>query len=59
YGFLAAEDGEDYFFHATDLARPLVWNDMRIGMRLDFDVKKRPSEDRAGAAFNLRLHGSM
>ncbi|MBW1987999.1 MAG: NYN domain-containing protein [Deltaproteobacteria bacterium] len=59
YGFIAGENGHDYFFHATDLESPLVWNDMRVGMRLDFEVKKEPTVDRAGAAGNIRIHGSL
>ncbi len=56
FGFIEAEDGRDYFFHLTDLQPGLYFDDIVEGQQVDFDVKKQPSEDKAGAAQNVRRH---
>ncbi|HWO56500.1 MAG TPA: NYN domain-containing protein [bacterium] len=56
YGFLQGSDGRSYFFHITDITAGLDFNALEEGWQLDFDVKRHPSEDKAGAAANVRPH---
>lgn len=37
YGFIRAEDGVDYFFHASELRGGLVFEDIREGEAVRFD----------------------
>ncbi len=55
FGFIEADDGRDYFFHISDLHPGLHFDDIQEGMEVDFEVKKQPSADRAGAAQSVRL----
>ncbi len=50
YGFIAAEDGSDYFFHLTELVEELDWETLEENMAVKFDIKAYPSENKAGAA---------
>jgi cold shock protein len=54
FGFIAASDGNDYFFHFSDLQSGLVFDKLQIGLPLIFDIKKLPSEGKAGAAQNVK-----
>ncbi len=54
YGFLASLDGNDYYFHLTDLAGEIDFGELREGQRVEFEVRRRPSDDKAGAAMNVR-----
>jgi cold shock CspA family protein len=54
FGFIHADDGQDYFFHLTDLQTGLEFDDLGEGLSVDFEVKKEPSYDKAGAAQNVR-----
>jgi cold shock CspA family protein len=54
YGFIRAEDGQDYFFHLTDLQAGLAFDRLEDGMPLEFGVKRTPAAGRAGAARNVR-----
>jgi cold shock CspA family protein/uncharacterized LabA/DUF88 family protein len=56
YGFLQGSDGRSYFFHITDITSGLDFNVLEEGWQLDFDVKRHPSDDKAGAAANVRPH---
>lgn len=56
FGFIHADKGKDYYFHLTDLATDLDFNDVQIGLQVDFEVKKEPSQDKAGAAQAVRRH---
>jgi len=56
YGFLQGSDGRSYFFHITDMTSGLDFNALEEGWQLDFDVKRHPSDDKAGAAANVRPH---
>jgi cold shock CspA family protein len=56
FGFIHADDGRDYFFHLTDLQAGLEFDEVGEGLPVDFEVKKEPSYDKAGAAQNVRRH---
>ena len=58
FGFIQAVDGKDYFFHLTDLQTGLEFQDITEGLDVDFEVKKDPSQDKAGAAQNVRGRGA-
>lgn len=57
FGFIEGEDGKDYFFHLTDLQPGLYFDDVQEGLQVAFEVKKQPSDEKAGAAQNVRRHG--
>jgi cold shock CspA family protein len=57
YGFIHAADGKDYFFHLTDLLPGLEFEGVQEGAALEFEVKREPGMDKAGAAKNVRAHG--
>ena len=54
FGFIETGDGKNYFFHLTDLTTGLDFDEVQEGLRVDFEIKKLPSDDRAGAAQNVR-----
>ena len=56
FGFIETGDGKNYFFHLTDLVPGLDFEEVQEGLRVDFEIKKLPSDDRAGAAQNVRRH---
>ncbi|MFH1737745.1 MAG: cold shock domain-containing protein, partial [bacterium] len=55
YGFIAAEDGKDYFFHLSELAEELDWETLEEDTPVQFDTKTCPSEGKAGAAAHVTL----
>ncbi len=54
YGFIAAEDHEDYFFHANALESGLNFDDIQPNHAVVFEVKTGPTPFRAGAARLVR-----
>jgi cold shock CspA family protein len=54
FAFIEASDGQDYFFHLTDLEEDLSFDQVYEGLPVDFEVKTPPSLDKAGAAQNVR-----
>jgi len=56
FGFIETGDGKNYFFHLTDLQNGLDFEDVHEGLQVDFEVKKQPSDDKAGSAQNVRRH---
>ena len=50
FGFIQAADGEDYFFHFTDLVGDTTFDAIVEGLSVGFQVKRAPSADNAGAA---------
>jgi cold shock CspA family protein len=56
YGFIKAEDGQDYFFHLSDLMFDLTFDDVTEGKDVEFMVKKEASPEEAGAATNVRFN---
>ncbi len=53
YGFINADNGRQYFFHLSDL-EDIRWDVVDIGTRVTFQIKKEPSEGKAGAAGKVR-----
>lgn len=58
YGFIQATDGRSYFFHLTDLQNGLDFDAIEENWQLDFEIKRLPSTDKAGAAQNVRPHAA-
>jgi uncharacterized LabA/DUF88 family protein/cold shock CspA family protein len=54
YGFIAAEDGQDYFFHANALDGGLVFEELESERPVQLEVKTAPAAGRAGAARLVR-----
>lgn len=55
FGFIGGNDGNDYFFHFTDLGSGLEFNDALKGRQVEFEVKKQRQPDgKPGAA--QRVH---
>jgi cold shock CspA family protein/uncharacterized LabA/DUF88 family protein len=54
YGFISANDNNDYFFHFTDLAGDIEYQDTHEGMDVQFEIKRKPAGGKAGAAQNVR-----
>jgi uncharacterized LabA/DUF88 family protein/cold shock CspA family protein len=54
YGFIAAEDHEDYFFHANALEPGLNFDELQPEDPVVFEVKADPTPFRAGAARLVR-----
>jgi CspA family cold shock protein len=47
FGFVAADDGKDYFFHRTGLEPPLEFEQLALGERLEFQLETDPKGLRA------------
>ena len=47
FGFIAAEDGKEYFFHRGGLMAPLDFDRLVGGARVSFEVEPRPKGPRA------------
>jgi cold shock CspA family protein len=54
YGFIAAEDGRDYFFHINALEPGLEFDQLQPDLTVSFEVKCGPMRGRAGAARLVR-----
>jgi cold shock CspA family protein len=54
YGFIAADDGRDYFFHINALEGGLEFDELQPDMAVSFEVKSGPVRGRAGAARVVR-----
>jgi cold shock CspA family protein len=54
YGFIAAEDGRDYFFHINALEPGLEFDQLEPDLTVSFEVKSGPMRGRAGAARLVR-----
>ncbi len=51
FGFIEAEDGQDYFFHLSALDRPLRFEDLLGGERVAFETE---ASQRGPRAVNIR-----
>jgi cold shock CspA family protein/uncharacterized LabA/DUF88 family protein len=56
FGFIRAENGKEYYFHFTDLPSDLRFEEILPGQKVDFEVRREPCDNRAGAARNVRRH---
>jgi len=54
YGFIAAEDGRDYFFHVNALEPGLEFDELQPDLTVSLEVKSGPMRGRAGAARSVR-----
>jgi cold shock CspA family protein len=54
YGFIAAEDGRDYFFQINALEPGLEFDQLQPNLTVSFEVKSGPMRGRAGAARLVR-----
>ena len=54
YGFIAAEDGRNYFFHINALEPGLEFDQLQPDLTVSFEVKSGPARGRAGAARLVR-----
>ena len=54
FGFVQRDDGQEYFFHLTDLESGLGWEGLEEGRDVNFDVRRDPMGGKAGAAARVR-----
>jgi len=54
FGFIQSSEGQQYFFHLTDLESDLEFQDVEEGLQVEFEVKKEPNSEKAGAAQKVR-----
>jgi CspA family cold shock protein len=47
FGFIAAEDGKEYFFHRSGVEAPLEFDNLRGGERVSFEIEANPKGPRA------------
>ena len=47
FGFIAGEDGKEYFFHRDGVSASLDFDRLVGGERVNFDPEKGPKGDRA------------
>jgi CspA family cold shock protein len=47
FGFIAAEDGKEYFFHRDGLTASLDFDRLTGGERVSFDIEQSPKGPRA------------
>ena len=47
FGFIAAEDGKEYFFHRGGLQAPLDFDELKGGERVSFEIEQSPKGPRA------------
>ena len=47
FGFIAAEDGKEYFFHRGGLLAPLDFDQLNGGEKVSFEVEASPKGPRA------------
>jgi cold shock CspA family protein len=56
FGFIRADNGKEYYFHFTDLPMDWRFEEIQSGTRVNFEVKREPSDNKAGAARSVRRH---
>jgi CspA family cold shock protein len=47
FGFIAADDGKDYFFHRSSLSPSLDFDRLNGGERVTFEIESSPKGPRA------------
>ena len=47
FGFIAGDDGEDYFVHVSGLREHLKRKGLRVGQKVSFDIDRDIKGDRA------------
>lgn len=54
FGFVQRDNGQEYFFHLTDLEVGLNWDTLEEGHVVIFDIRRESAGGKAGAAARLR-----
>jgi CspA family cold shock protein len=54
FGFISGADGSEFFFHFSDLQSGLEFESLEPGVEVMFEIKKMPSQGKAGAAQNVK-----
>lgn len=54
FGFVQRDNGQEYFFHLTDLELGLGWEGLEEGKLVLFDIRRESAGGKAGAAARLR-----
>ena len=52
FGFIAGNDGEDYFVHVSGLKEHLKWKGPRGGQKVSFDIDR---DTKGNRAVNVRV----
>ena len=47
FGFIAADDGKEYFFHRGGLQSPLDFDQLAGGEKVEFEIESNPKGPRA------------
>ncbi len=47
FGFIAGDDGKEYFFHRDAVEQPLAFESLKAGEKVEFDVTSGPKGPRA------------
>ena len=47
FGFIAADDGKEYFFHRNGLTATLDFNRLSGGEKVEFEIEQSPKGPRA------------
>ena len=47
FGFIAGDDGEDYFVHVSGLREHLKGKGLKVGQKVSFDIDRDIKGDRA------------
>jgi cold shock CspA family protein len=55
FGYIAAEDGTQYYFHRGGVKRPLDFDDLYGGERVSFEVEANAGGPRAVQVSSARL----
>ncbi|MFA7330572.1 MAG: cold shock domain-containing protein [Candidatus Delongbacteria bacterium] len=55
FGFITSDAGYDYFFHFSDLSQGVEYTDELLGQAVSFYIVREPTDDKAGAATEIRL----
>jgi cold shock protein len=48
FGFISAEDGQEYFFHRSGVDSSLVFESIAVGERVTFEIERSDKGPRAG-----------
>jgi CspA family cold shock protein len=59
FGFIQSSEGLQYFFHLTDLLSDLEFQDVEEGLQVEFEVKREPNHEKAGAAQKVRRRAAQ
>ena len=58
FGFISGADGKDYFFHQNDL-KSCFWEELRLGMKVEFEIRLPATGGKAGAAERVNPSGQL